>query len=491
MGERLARRHYDDETVMKRPTPRQLFPALLLVAIVVVFLNAWWAFRSVDRLAANGSLVAHSWQVVHQVEQVLSSAVDAETGERGYLISGRDSYLEPYTIAQNELPGELDHLQSLVSDNPNQTERLKDLRGSLERRMAVLERAIAMRRQRGPDLSAALLIGGPGRIEMAHVRAICDAMEAEEDRLLAMRTVDTQNSKRRAQIAVVVASTLDFLLILFAFSQFARERELRVLAEETGQELRIAQHETESRAEEVRQLNATLEDRVRVRTAELERINRELEAFSYSVSHDLRAPLRTIDGFSLALEEDYAATIDDAGRDYIGRVRGGVQRMGQLIDALLQLSRITRAEIIREDFSMSGLAQSIASDLKEPNRGRDLIFDIEPGLTVNADPRLIRIALENLLGNAIKFTSKVPHARIAFGWDPEENAWYVRDNGAGFDMVYADKLFTAFNRLHGDKDFKGSGIGLATVARVVHRHHGRIWAEGDVNQGATFWFTLG
>jgi len=490
MRERWAGRQYDDETVMKRPTQRQVFPALLLVTSIVVFLNARWAFRSVDRLAINGSLVAHSWQVVHQVESILASAVDAETGERGYLISGKDNYLEPFTIAQRELPGELDHLQSLTSDNPNQIERVNDLRNSLQQRMAILEKAVEMRRHGGPDVSAALLMGGPGRVEMAHVRALCDAMEAEEDRLLAIRTADTRNSTRRAQIAVVFASTLDFLLILFAFSQFARERQLRVLAEETGEQLRITQQETEFRAEEVRQLNATLEDRVRVRTAELERINRELEAFSYSVSHDLRAPLRTIDGFSLALEEDYAATIDDAGRDYIGRVRGGVQRMGQLIDALLQLSRITRAEIIREDFSMSDLAESIASDLKEMNLERDLVFDIEPGLTANADPRLMRVALENLLGNAVKFTSKLPHARVAFGWDPEENAWYVRDNGAGFDMTYAGKLFSAFNRLHGDKDFKGSGIGLATVARVVHRHHGHIWAKSAVDQGATFWFTL-
>jgi light-regulated signal transduction histidine kinase (bacteriophytochrome) len=230
-----------------------------------------------------------------------------------------------------------------------------------------------------------------------------------------------------------------------------------------------------------------------MRTAELERINRELEAFSYSVSHDLRAPLRTIDGFSLALQEDFAATIDDIGRDYIARVRGGVQRMGQLIDALLQLSRITRTEIMREDFSMSGLAESVASDLsdlQEQNRDRDLSFVIQSGLNAYADPRLTRIALENLMSNAVKFSSKVSHAVIGFGWDADQNAWYVRDNGAGFDMIYADKLFGAFNRLHGDKDFRGSGIGLATVARVVHGHHGRIWAHSAVNQGATFWFTL-
>jgi light-regulated signal transduction histidine kinase (bacteriophytochrome) len=356
--------------------------------------------------------------------------------------------------------------------------------------MLVLQRAVVMRRQTGPDLSAPLLVGGPGKIEMDHIRAICDSMEAEEDRLLAIRTTSTNDSARHAQVAVVVASTLDFLLILFAFWQFVRERDLRVAAEAAGERVVLAQRETEARAAEVQALNATLEDRVRVRTAELERINRELEAFSYSVSHDLRAPLRTIDGFSLALQEDYAAIIDDSGRDYITRVRGGVQRMGQLIDALLQLSRITRAEIIRENFSMSGVAESVASDLQEQNQDRALSFNVEPGLHVYADPRLTRIAIENLMGNAAKFTSKVPHAEVRFGWDPEQNAWYVRDNGAGFDMVYADKLFSAFNRLHGDKDFRGSGIGLATVARVVHGHHGRIWAKSAVDQGATFWFTL-
>ena len=475
---------------MKPRFSRNFFPALLLVAAIIVFLNAWWAFRAVRTLATNGSLVAHSWQVVHQVERVLGSAVDAETGERGYLISGMESYLEPYTIARRELPAELAHLQALISDNPSQQAQMQDLRASLDRRLLILQRAIDMRKAGGPDLSAPLLISGPGKLEMQHIRAVCDAMEAEEDRLLAIRTASTNASIWRAQIAVVVVSTLDFLLILFAFSQFIRERGLRVTAEIAGERLLLAQQETEARAAEVRLLNETLEDRVRVRTAELERINRELEAFSYSVSHDLRAPLRTIDGFSLALQEDYAATVGDHGRDYIGRVRGGVQRMGLLIDALLRLSRITRTAILREDFSMSGLAESVASDLKEQNRGRDLSFDIEPGLSTYADPRLTRIALENLMGNAVKFSSKMPQARVRVGWDAEQNAWYVQDNGAGFDMTYADKLFGAFNRLHGDKDFKGSGIGLATVARVVHGHHGRIWAKSAVNQGATFWFTL-
>jgi signal transduction histidine kinase len=475
---------------MRLPFQRTFFPILLLIAAIIVLLNAWWAFQSVRTLATNAYWLAHSWQVVHQVERVLGSAVNAETGERGYLITGMESYLEPYTAARQELPGELDRLQSLTSDNPGQQERLRDLRAALGRRLLVLQKAIDARTQSGPNVKTPLLASGPGKAEMDHVRAVCDAMEAEEDRLLAIRKASTDTSTLRAQVAVVFASTLDFLLILFAFWQFVRERGLRVAAETAGERLLLAQQETQARAAEVLSLNATLEDRVRVRTAELERINRELEAFSYSVSHDLRAPLRTIDGFSLALQEDFAATIDDTGKDYIGRVRGGVQRMGQLIDALLQLSRITRTEIVREEFSMSGLAESVASDLREQNRERNLSFDIQAGLNAYADPRLTRIALENLMSNAVKFSSKVPRAEIRFGWDPEQNAWYLRDNGAGFDMTYADKLFGAFNRLHGDKDFRGSGIGLATVARVVHGHHGRIWANSAVGQGATFWFTL-
>jgi light-regulated signal transduction histidine kinase (bacteriophytochrome) len=275
------------------------------------------------------------------------------------------------------------------------------------------------------------------------------------------------------------------------FRYFSRERSLRLETEETARNLAVARVEVERKAEEVHQLNLTLEERVRQRTAELEATNRELEAFSYSVSHDLRAPLRTIDGFSLALEEDYTDAVDATGRDYIKRVRTGVQRMGQLIDSLLQLSRITRAEIAREPVDMSALGESVVANLRDENPDRTLDILVDPKMQVDADPKLLRVALENLLGNAVKFTSKVEHPTIHFGFDANQQAYFVRDNGAGFDMYYKDKLFNAFNRLHGDKDFKGSGIGLATVARVIRRHHGKIWADAQVNRGATFYFTLG
>jgi signal transduction histidine kinase len=243
---------------------------------------------------------------------------------------------------------------------------------------------------------------------------------------------------------------------------------------------------------EIRQLNAQLEDRVRQRTAQLEASNKELEAFAYSVSHDLRAPLRGIDGWSLALMEDYAGRLDEQALLYLGRVRAEAQRMGELIDDMLQLSRVSRSEMKYAPVDLSAMARSVAAGLAE-SAARRVEFIIEPGLGASGDARLLEIALTNLLGNAVKFTGKRPEARVEFGRSlaSGEPAFYVRDNGVGFDMAYAGTLFGAFQRLHKSSEFPGSGIGLATVQRIIHRHGGRVWAEAAVNQGATFYFTLG
>jgi signal transduction histidine kinase len=476
---------------MKTKTNRFLVPSLLIAAIIIVAVNAWFAFRSLKSIEQSQGWVEHTWQVIDQVERIMGSAKDAETGFRGYLLSGEESYLDPYQTATRELPPELDRFQTLTSDNPSQQKRIAEMRSVLNQRMNLLAHGIQVRRSGSRDMVQALVSSGTGKVEMDRLRQIANDMEAEERRLLAIRTATVQSNFLRSRLALALATCLDLLLIVLVFGYLARERRLRQTAEIAAENLELARQATEQKTEEVRALNATLESRVQQRTAELEITNRELEAFSYSVSHDLRQPLRTIDGFSLALEEDYAAQIDDAGRDYIRRVRAGVQRMGQLIDSLLQLSRITRAEIAREDFDLSDMAESVALSLRDENPGHAITFHIEKDQQANGDPRLIRVALENLLGNAVKFSSKVADPKVLFGWDNEKGAWYVRDNGAGFDMHYADKLFNAFNRLHGDKDFKGSGIGLATVARVVRRHHGRIWADSIEGRGATFWFTLG
>lgn len=476
---------------MLRLTKNSLVPALLLGVIAIVAANTWLAVRALNKLDSSQSWVEHTLQVINQVERIMGSAKDAETGNRGYLITGDKAYLAPYNAAVAELPGELDAFGQLTQDNPSQINRLVEMRATVAARVLLLDKSIDLRRTGRTKEMLAFVIGGTGKAQMDHLRQVADKMDAEEYRLLVIRTADERAAARRTRATIFLASALDLLLLIFIFRYFTRERALRLFSEQTASSLVVARVEVELKAAELYELNVTLEERVRMRTAELEATNRELEAFSYSVSHDLRAPLRTIDGFSLALEEDYTEAVDATGRDYIRRVRTGVQRMGQLIDALLQLSRITRADITREPVDMSTMALSVAFNLREEYPGRDLNISIESGMQVEADPKLLRIALENLLGNAAKFTSKLDRPEIHFGLDKEKQAYFVRDNGAGFDMFYAEKLFNAFNRLHGDKDFKGSGIGLATVARVIRRHHGRIWAEARVNDGATFYFTVG
>ncbi len=244
--------------------------------------------------------------------------------------------------------------------------------------------------------------------------------------------------------------------------------------------------------EEIRRLNSELEGRVIERTAQLEATNKELQAFSYSVSHDLRAPLRSIDGFTLALMEDYRDKLDETGRDYIDRVRNSVKKMSDLIEAMLSLSHLTRGEIKYENVDLSQIAQKISDDLKAREPGRKVEFVIQEGIKAKGDSQMLRIVLDNLLGNAWKFTSRHPIAKIEFGEKEVEGktAYFVRDDGAGFEKEYAGKLFMAFQRLHTQEQFPGIGIGLATVQRIIHRHGGKVWAQGDVEKGATFYFTL-
>jgi PAS domain S-box-containing protein len=242
--------------------------------------------------------------------------------------------------------------------------------------------------------------------------------------------------------------------------------------------------------ERIQQLHRDLQQRA----VELEATNRELEAFSYSVSHDLRSPLRSIDGFGQALLEDCASRLDDQGRHYLNRIRSSTQHMGQLIDDLLKLSRATRTEIRREPVDLTQLAQSVITGLEIAEPDRKVECRVQASMVVDGDPRLLRIVLENLIGNAWKFTSRTAQARIDMASFPDgadNRAYYVRDNGAGFDMAYVDKLFGVFQRLHTPAEFPGTGIGLATVQRIIHRHGGRAWAESEGGKGASFYFTLG
>jgi PAS domain S-box-containing protein len=297
---------------------------------------------------------------------------------------------------------------------------------------------------------------------------------------------DIENAKKtktEQRMYKVLSKDGNMLNIIFRQVVFNEERKY-IICENVSERVRAEQ--------EFRKLNEELEQRVMQRTAQLEATNKELEAFSYSVSHDLRAPLRSIDGFSLALMEEYEDRLDAEGKDYLGRVRSASQRMGQIIEDLLSLSRISRRELRKEQVDLSAIAERIVAKLREsaPDRSTDVV--IAPRITGNCDPNLIEVVLENLLSNAWKFTSKKERPWIIFEAISQngDKVYRVRDNGAGFDMAYADKLFGAFQRLHKHTDFEGYGIGLATVMRIINRHGGRIWAEGYVDQGASFYFVL-
>src|SRR5690606_20884700 len=240
-------------------------------------------------------------------------------------------------------------------------------------------------------------------------------------------------------------------------------------------------------------LNRTLEARVALRTRELTHANQELESFAYSVSHDLRAPLRTIEGFSRLLGERYADRVDDTGRDYLSRVRAAAARMDDLIDALLKMSRVSRSRLKLEPLDLGTIAREVVAELREAQPGRDVEVVVESGLHAVGDAALVRNLLQNLIGNAWKFTAGTDGVRIVVGADAgegEQAAFFVRDNGAGFAQEYAGKLFRPFQRLHNPEQFEGHGIGLASVKRIIERHGGSVSAEGRPGEGATFRFTL-
>lgn len=283
-------------------------------------------------------------------------------------------------------------------------------------------------------------------------------------------------SRLKAQVA-----TLEQLLEVHESTALQQAKRL----ESTVRDLR-------EKTKEVEDLNSDLEARVSQRTSELQAAVHELETFCYSVSHDLRAPLRTLDGFSQALLEDYGDKIDAEGQLFLQRIRSNSQQLAQLIDSLLQLSRLSRLDLKPQTVQLSEMAEAIIGDLRRESPRPETTVHITPGITAQGDAILLQNVLANLLGNAWKFTAKVPRPAIEFGMHhkPEGPCCYVRDNGAGFDMRYSSKLFGAFQRLHRPGEFEGTGIGLATVHRIVRRHQGRIWAEAAVNEGAIFYFTL-
>jgi signal transduction histidine kinase len=496
-------------------TPQQRFIAVgFLAAIILRVFLFYVAYHSSTQFENWNNLVIHTRAVMKTLDDFSASLKNAQLAATAYYTNGGEPPIQAFSSAESEAHAALARALKMTADNPVQQHNLEVLAPLGDQGFDLLRRVIQLRQdgKSGPDALKPVNEDAK-KISPPLVKALATTI-SEENRLLELRTGEAAIAARRTRYLQVSGNVLAMGLLVIMGLLFLRENSIRANAVEqleilnAGLETRVTertaalqtaislvQDENKERlaAEAaLSKLNAGLEERVRLRTVELESANRELEAFCYSVSHDLRAPLRSIDGFSLALLEDNAGRLTQGGKTQLERVRAATVRMGTLIDDLLDLSKITRSEMRRETVDLSQLAGTIFSELHSAQPDRSVEFDIAPGLQVKGDPRLIRIALHNLLGNSWKFTSKREHARIEFGRTNSNgtSSFFVTDNGAGFDPAYAGRLFGAFQRLHTTADFPGTGVGLATVQRIVHRHGGEIWATSTPDQGATFFFTL-
>jgi signal transduction histidine kinase len=452
-----------------------LVPVVLLLALTSVLL---W---EVGDLLETQEKARRSQVTLTQVERVRQLLIDRETGVRGFLLTGDPVFLEPYLAAEGQLSHALDELEGGLAGEPAQLARVADLRTRWRDWERVASEELSLFRQR--EDWVALVRSGADKARMDALRATLDAISHEE-----RERVSFQGSKAERGARTVLVGGMLWALVVGVLLAWLSRRQLLALARDYEASL----SQLRAQADALRASEARLEVRVAQRTAELSAANRELESFSYSVSHDLRAPLRAIDGFSQALREDEGPRLSEDGLHLLKRLQAAATRMGQLIDDLLQLSRVTRAELHREPVDLSALTASVLDELRQREPGREVSLSIQPGLIAQGDPRLLRVMMENLLGNAWKFTSRRSGAHIEFFAETRDaRAHYaVRDNGVGFDMAYAGKLFSPFQRLHKATDFPGTGIGLATVQRIVHRHGGDIQVEATLGGGATFRFTL-
>ncbi len=558
------------------------------------------AYRSLRHLLETQERVEHTLVILRTSHRLAAALKDAESGYRGYTLSGNRRDRSSLPALNAAVPPHLKRLRELTVDNPSQQKRLNAMEPLIEAKLGWMSEGARARETEGFEAAAKLFKTGRGQVLMDQVAHLLEELQDSEQSLLAERRAlseeDARRTFRNLALMTVVALLIgggwsvviersirqkedmegalrDSLKTLTAFkaaldehaivaitdtrgkivhvnekfcaiSMYPREELLgqdhRIINSghhpkafmrslwETIADGRVWRDEIKNRAkdgsfywvdttivpffhengkpiqyiairaditrrklaeENVQRLNSDLQRRA----VELATANKELESFSYSVSHDLRAPLRSIDGFSQAVLEDSAGTLSAESAEHLARVRAASQRMAQLIDDLLNLARVTRAELRRTTVDFSALAEAVAKELQSAEPGRAVAWSISPGLVVDGDEGLLRVVLQNFLGNAWKFTSKTARARIELSSSRQPDgstAYFARDNGAGFDAAYAHKLFGAFQRLHDEADFPGTGVGLATIQRVIHRHGGRVWAESAIGKGATFYFTI-
>ena len=446
------------------PLPRVLLLGMS-IALAILFSLGAFSYHNIQKQAEAAGWVEHTYQVATALQDVFSSVQSTDTSQRMYVLSGTPSYLEAYEGTVRNLPAQFALIERLVADNPKQHWQLQQLRRSVDDRLANARVRIEQRQQLGAGALDPKFISSIAVRLMEIVRSDVQTMINGENVLLGTRLEQLRLVRQRSVVIQSLGGLLSIGLLGAVFVGLLRQINRASRAEE-----------------ETKRTNAQLQE-----------ANAEMRAFSYSVAHDLRAPLRAINGFAQVLVEDNAHELGPEGKQALGRITTNAGKMDHLIDDLLALSKVSMQSLHTGRVEMNELVRSVSQEVLESRGERDVEFAIAPLPPALGDPSLLRQVWFNLIGNALKFSRNRVRTHIEIGGNvagPEFATYFIRDNGAGFDMRYADKLFGAFQRLHRPTDFEGTGIGLALVRRIIHRHGGTIWAEGEEDKGAFFAFTL-
>jgi signal transduction histidine kinase len=474
---------------------------VLLIALpVIAQVSFGIALIAIGRRAVDAhGWELHSQQVLRRAYNVRFALIAAQSSLRGFVLTGNPKFRETCEAAAREVPRDVTALSSFVADNVGQTARVKLMSGAANAFIGFQEMNAALVDRRQREEAAANITRRTGDQLMARFQAVMGQFLDEEVRLANERHAQASSANHVASIVVVSGMVLNVAIAVLLAVVFSASinRRLNVLTENalrlTDDRPLLAPLDPGDEIAAVDRIFHQMAAKLAQAIEDLRQANREIEAFSYSVSHDLRAPLRAIDGFSRILEEDHTEHLDAEAKRLLGVVRRNTVMMAQLIDDLLSFSRLARQPIEKADVNMRKLAESTWADVsRDSGVGRNIEFILGDLPRASGDTAMLRQVMTNLLSNAVKFTAPRDPARVEFGGESRngESVYYVRDNGVGFDMRYVDKLFGVFQRLHAATEFEGTGVGLAIVQRVVQRHGGRVWAESTLHQGSNFYFTL-